>query len=467
MNSTLKSMLIAAAAITSVSAFAQDKATLDLLVKKGLITAEERAKTLDEAAKARAASGLNKVFAKEDNAKRLTFAGRVQTQWESIGYSETTASGTTNFTDVNNVLMRRAYLGFKADIGEGVSAELVYNFADNTDAVATGSSTSTSTVGGGGSGTVTTTTTTTVSPTVRAGAFDKVIFTHDSSLGKFDLGYQKVQWGLEENTSSSKLYTVERSLVTRYWAEAENGRRLGFGARHVGLHYSNKLALDAAGTLEYGAALVNAKQGYNATGINDFGTYVNVAYTYKITDTNRHTVGLNWGQTADVSASNALTSFGGSIDKLSGFNPYVKSQFDKLVIQGEMQTTNVDQKNAAAANIGGAERDPTGYNLIVAYKITDAIEAVARYSYIDTDGRGIRVGDGFRDAQTGATYNKANSYYVGVNYYFVDHNAKICFGYEKGQLKDSISYQADGSFLVNSVNKADADVFRLQAQVLF
>ena len=440
MNSTLKSMLIAAAAITSVSAFAQDKATLDLLVKKGLITAEERAKTLDEAAKARAASGLNKIFAKEDNAKRLTFAGRVQTQWESIGYSETTASGTTNFTDVNNVLMRRAYLGFKADIGEGISAELVYNFADNSDAS---------------------------SGTVRAGAFDKVIFTHDSSLGKFDLGYQKVQWGLEENTSSSKLYTVERSLVTRYWAEAENGRRLGFGARHVGLHYSNKLALDAAGTLEYGAALVNAKQGYNATGINDFGTYVNVAYTYKITDTNRHTAGVNWGQTADVAAAGTITNFGGSIDKMSGFNPYFKSQFDKLVIQGEMQTTNVDQKNAAAANIGGAERDPTGYNFIVAYKFTDAIEAVARYSVLDTDGRGIKVGDGFRDAQTGATYNKANSVYLGVNYYFVDHNAKICFGYEKGKLTDSISYQADGSFTTNSANKADADVFRLQAQVLF
>jgi hypothetical protein len=449
MNSTLKSMLIAAAAITSVSAFAQDKATLDLLVKKGLITAEERAKTLDEAAKARSASGLNKVFVKEDNAKRLTFSGRVQTQWESIGYSETTASGTVNGIDTNNVLMRRAYLGFKADIGEGVSAELVYNFADNSDA-STG--------------------------TVRAGAFDKAIFTHDSSMGTFNLGYQKVQWGLEENTSSSKLFTVERSLVTRYWAEAENGRRTGFGARHVGLHYSNKLALDAAGTLEYGAALVNAKQGYNTTGINDFGTYANVAYTYKINDNNKHTVGVNWGKNADVAAAGTITNFGGSLDEISGFNPYFKSQFDKFVIQGEMQTTKVDQKNAAAANIGGAERDPTGYNLILAYKFTDAIEGVVRYSYLDTDGRGIRASDGFRDtvmtnAATGAsmsgTYNKANSYYVGVNYYFVDHNAKICFGYEKGQLKDTISYQADGSFTTNSANKADVDAFRLQAQVLF
>lgn len=449
MNSTLKSMLIAAAAITSVSAFAQDKATLDLLVKKGLITAEERAKTLDEAAKARSASGLNKVFVKEDNAKRLTFAGRVQTQWESIGYSETTASGTVEGLDTNNVLMRRAYLGFKADIGEGISAELVYNFADNSDAS---------------------------SGTVRAGAFDKVIFTHDSSLGKFDLGYQKVQWGLEENTSSSKLFTVERSLSTRYWAEAENGRRVGFGARHVGLHYSNKLALDAAGTLEYGAALVNAKQGYNATGINDFGTYANVAYTYKISDTNRHTVGVNWGKNADVAAAGTITNFGGSLDEISGFNPYFKSQFDKFVIQGEMQTTKVDQKVATSAAIGGAERDPIGYNLILAYKFTDAIEGVARYSYIDTDGRGIRASDGFRDttmtnAATGAamsgTYNEANSFYVGVNYYFVDHNAKICFGYEKGQLKDTFSYNADGSFTKNSANKADVDAFRLQAQVLF
>jgi hypothetical protein len=449
MNSTLKSMLIAAAALTSVSAFAQDKATLDLLVKKGLITAEERAKTLDEAAKARSASGLNKVFVKEDNSKRLTFSGRIQTQWESIGYSETSGATTVEGLDTNNVLMRRAYLGFKADIGEGVSAELVYNFADNSDAS---------------------------SGTVRAGAFDKVIFTHDSSIGTFNLGYQKVQWGLEENTSSSKLFTVERSLSTRYWAEAENGRRLGFGARHVGVHYSNKLALDAAGTLEYGAAVVNAKQGYNSTGINDFGTYANVAYTYKITDTNRHTVGLNWGQTADVAAAGTITSFNGSMDKLSGYNPYFKSQFDNLVVQGEMQTTKVDQKNAAAANIGGAERDPVGYNLIVAYKFTDAIEGVARYSYIDTDGRGIRASDGFRDATmtnaaTGAaltgTYNKANSFYVGVNYYFVDHNAKICFGYEKGKLQDTITYQANGSFTTNSANKADVDAFRLQAQVLF
>ena len=97
------------------------------------------------------------------------------------------------------------------------------------------------------------------------------------------------------------------------------------------------------------------------------------------------------------------------MDKLSGFNPYFKSQFDKLVVQGEMQQTKVDQKNAASSgNIGGAERDPTGYNLILAYKFTDTIEGVVRYSHLDTDGRGIRASDGFRDAtMTNATTGAA------------------------------------------------------------
>ena len=50
-----------------------------------------------------------------------------------------------------------------------------------------------------------------------------------------------------------------------------------------------------------------------------------------------------------------------------------------------------------------------------------------------------------------------------MNYYFVDHNAKIMFGYE----------QAKANQLMTALNgtvgtgKADADIFRLQAQVLF
>jgi len=430
MNSTLKSMLIAAAAITSVSAFAQDKATLDLLVKKGLITAEERAKTLDEAAKARTASGLNKIFVKEDAIKRLTFAGRVQTQYESIGGTTTSNAGVeTKALDLNNGFMRRLYLGFKADMGEGISAELVNNFADNT--------------------------------------LDKAIFTADSPYGTFVLGYQKVQWGLEENTSSSKLLTIERSASNRFWNEGVSSSsqgRLGFGARHTGLHYANKAVLDAAQTLEYGASVANAAQGQANNSGNDIGVFANLIYTYKISDTNKHSLGLNYGTQRD--ARNAAgTGLGAGVNNatISGFNPYIKSQFDKLIVQAEYISTTNEAVPGSTPN--AVERKPEGYTILAAYKFTDQVEGVVRYSQLDTDGQGAAFGGLYRDAAniTSSVYNKFDSVYVGVNYYFVDHNAKIMFGYENAKAS-GLTTLGGG---VGGTGKADADIFRLQAQVLF
>ena len=430
MNSTLKSMLIAAAAITSVSAFAQDKATLDLLVKKGLITAEERAKTLDEAAKARTASGLNKIFVKEDATKRLTFGGRVQTQYESIGGTTTNGAGVeTKNVDFSNAFMRRLYLGFKADMGEGISGEIVYNFADDT--------------------------------------LDKAIFTSETGYGNFILGYQKVQWGLEENTSSSKLLTVERSASNRFWSEgasSSNGR-LGFGARHTGLHYANKYVVDAAQTLEYGASVANAVQGETALNStvannnNDIGIFANLIYTYKISDTNKHSLGLNYGTQRD--ARDAAGSIGAGVGSasISGFNPYIKSQFDKLMVQAEFIATTNEARGASI------ERKPEGFTALAAYKFTDQVEGVVRYSQLDTDGQGASFGDLYRDAKNigSGFYNKFDSVYVGVNYYFVDHNAKIMFGYEKANASEGMA--TAGAATDN--RKADADIFRLQAQVLF
>jgi len=217
MNTTLKSITLAAAASLSVVAYAGDKEVLDLLVKKGVITAEDRAKAIQESKTKASDLNLNEVFSKEDAVKRLTFSGRVQVQYEGASYEQTTAGVTSEAYNTSNVLLRRMYLGVKADVGDGFSGEIVYNFADST--------------------------TDSGADTVRAGAFDKAVFTAETSFGKFDLGYQKVIFGYEENTSSSGLFTVERSMVTRYWAEGENNRRLGLGARHVGVHYSNRHTL--------------------------------------------------------------------------------------------------------------------------------------------------------------------------------------------------------------------------------
>jgi phosphate-selective porin len=448
MNSTLKSMLIAAAAITSVSAFAQDKATLDLLVKKGIITAEERAKTLQSAAATKTESGMDRVFIKEAGANRLTFSGRIQGQWEAAAYSETIGSTgvETQATDLNNVMMRRLYLGAKVDVGSGFSGELVWNFGDNSSTSGT--------------------------DTIRAGAADKAVFTYESDLGKFDFGYQKVQFGQEENTSSSGLYTVERSMVTRYWAESNNGRRLGFGARHVGLHYSNKVVIGEGGpgTLAYGAAIVDAVQGYNSTGVNDYGYYGNVSFDWKPLGT---TIGINYGLTPSAAAAtSAVTALNGKIAMAEGFNPYFKYVTGDLTVVGEYIVTALDAASGTVASATGVDRDPSGYNLTLAYKLSENLEAVARYSALDTDGRGQKASDGFRDVVTtgtsGSTYDKSNSIFLGLNYYFNKNNAKIQLGYEKAKLEGRISgYGVNGSATVVGADHADADIFRLQAQVLF
>lgn len=435
MNSTLKSMLIAAAAITSVSAFAQDKTTLDLLVKKGIITAEERAKTLQTAAATKTESGMDRVFIKEAGANRLTFSGRVQGQWEAASYSETVASTgvETQATDLNTILMRRLYLGAKVDVGAGFSGELIWNFADASG----------------------------------AGAADKAVFTSESEFGKFDFGYQKVQFGQEENTSSSALYTVERSMVTRYWAEGHNGRRLGFGARHVGLHYSNKVVIGEGGpgTLAYGASIVDAMQGYSKSAINDFGYYANVSFDWKPLGT---TVGVNFGLTPQ--GSSVITNANGDIDMVQGINPYFKYVTGDLTVLGEYIVTSVDASSTTSNTEGFVDRDPSGYNLTLAYKISENLEAVARYSALDTDGRGQKASDGFREISTtgtsGSTYDKSSSFYVGLNYYFNKNNAKIQLGYEKAKLEDKLGAYTNGVPAITA-DHADADIFRLQAQVLF
>ena len=439
-------MLIAAAALTVVSSYAQDKSTLDLLVKKGIITAEERAIALQQSAATKTESGMDRVFTKEAGANRLTFSGRVQGQWEMAAYSETTGGTKTEAVDLNNVMMRRLYLGAKADVGAGWSGEIVWNFADNSN---------------------------TTTGTIRAGAADKAVVTWDSAFGKFDIGYQKVQFGQEENTSSSALNTVERSMVTRYWAESNNGRRLGFGARHVGVHYSNKMVIGEGGpgTLAYGASIVDAVQGYNDTTTNDYGYYANISFDWKPLGT---TIGINYGLTpsaATVSTGGAITSVGNTMDMAQGLNPYFRYVTGNLTVVGEYITTALDASSASNITAGFIDRDPSGYNVTLVYKLSESVEAVARYSALDTDGRGQKASDGFRDVQTtptnGSTYDKSDSVYLGLNYYFNKHNAKIQIGYEMAQLEGRISGYSSGVATVVHADEADADIFRVQAQILF
>lgn len=462
-------MLIAAAALTAVSSFAQDKATLDLLVKKGLITAEERAKTLDESSQARAASGVGRVFPKEDATKRLTIAGYFQAAYQSFNYKQDGLA--TDMPNQSQFLMRRLYVEILADIGEGISGNIVLDTSGNT------SSNSTSWL-------------------------DRAIVSHSSSLGNFDVGYKKVTWGYEESTlsslfkaSSSKLYTVERGITNRYWNEAENGnanrsdgRRLGFGAHHTGIHYSS--VVNPQG-FEYGASVVDSAQGRftEGNGSNDLGYFANVVWNNKVSDNEKYAVGVNYGKTKYFAGTTGTgITPASTLATMEGYNPFVQAQYFNWTVYGEYLSTKVTSSKDAAVNSDDQDRKPTGYNATVVYKINDNWEGVARYTSLDTNDRGIKISDGERGFSTksnvaspaasgnsDAAWNKSDAIYLGLNYYFTipvagaaavnGPNAKIQFGLERANFNGKITVASNTA--THNTDKAHVDVLRLQAQVGF
>lgn len=460
MNSSLKSLLIAAAALTSASVFAQDKATLDLLVKKGLITAEERGKTLDDGAKARAASGINRVFPKEDATKRITIGGYFQAQYQNFDYSQNVGGvSTSDYPSSSGFIMRRLYLELLMEVGNGISGNIVLDTSGNTSSSATS-------------------------------WLDRAIVSHTSEFGTFDLGYRKVTWGYEESTltslfkaSSGKLLTVERGITNRYWNEGENGnasrsdgRRLGFGAHHTGLHYNS---VPTPQGFEYGASVVNAAQGRFVEGgnVNDLAYYANIAWNNKISDNEAYSVGLNWGSSRYLAATTTPVN---TLASIEGYSPFLMAKYFNWTFQGEYMSTKVTSSKDFGVNSDDQDHSPNGYNAMVVYKIDDNWEGVARYTFLDTDGRGQRISDGERGfavagGNAGSTYNKSDAIYLGVNYYFNlealgaqvnGYNAKIQLGYEVANFDGTITVAA-GAPVVNDANSAKVNTIRLQAQVAF
>ena len=462
MNTTLKSMLIAAAALTAVSSFAQDKATLDLLVKKGLITAEERAKTLDEASQARAASGVGRVFPKEDATKRLTISGYFQAQYENFVFSDSTNVARQT---QSSFLMRRLYLELLADIGEGISGNVVFDMSGNT-----------------------------------ASSIDRAIVTLAGSEGTIDMGYKKVAWGYEESTlsslfkaSSSKLLTVERGITNRYWNEAENnggaagnystdgesaGRRLGFGAHHLGLHYTS--VVNPQG-FEYGLSVTNSAQGFANKGLNDVAIYANAVWNNKVSDNEKYAVGVNYGTgkyfNGTTTSGPVTAAVSNTLAKVEGYNPFAQVQYFNWLLNAEYFSTTVHNVDDGES----INHKPTGYNATVAYKINDNWEGVVRYTSLDTDKRGQKISDGVRDfnkvgGKSDDVYNKSNSWYAGVNYYFTipvaggaavnGPNAKIQLGLERSQFDDKVTAVSTG-INTTTAQSAQVDTVRLQAQIAF
>ena len=171
---TLTKLSALSLSLFSASALsASDDALLDLLVKKGVLSSAEATQV---AAELKDASGVS-FSAKGKETIKLRFNGRMHYQYDSL-------SAEDNGEDVpstNHFYFRRLRVGFKATHQNGLYADTVLNFADSKFSLVTG-------IAG---------------------------YKYSDALN-VGLGFQKVPFGFQETTSSSKIKTIERSATNRF-----------------------------------------------------------------------------------------------------------------------------------------------------------------------------------------------------------------------------------------------------------
>ena len=348
------------------------------------------------------------------NTKKVTelkYAGRIQAQWDGVGSDDSTSK-----EDRNHFYFRRLFLGGHAKMGDNWGGDIVMDFA------ASPNSDNTVFIDGA-----------------------SVWYQFDDSF-RLDIGQLKVPFGMEETTSSSKLKAIERSAVNRQFAET-----LKFNARHTGLFAKGSFD----GGYSYDLAVVNSGQNHNSkdSGLkdglygynsNELSYYGRLAYANYESEL-RHSFGVAAGlMEADGTSANDLTAYNiyGSV----GSGP-----------------VNLDvEYMSGTADMSGGDQEHEGYSAQISYALNNAPigawEFLYRYSTVKgtpTSSNLISAKEIIRRANiVNSTVEQLNQHYVGVNYLFNGHDAKLMVGYEINELEE------DGA-------TTDADGFRARVQFLF
>lgn len=419
MKKAIISLLVAGAVI---AANAQDKALLETLVKKGMLTQQEAAQIAKDSVAVTPAT---------KSTKSIKIFGGGQ-GWYSWGKNSVKA-GTGSFDQQSGFTLRYVKLGIEADVGGGWSAEVVTDFGTE------GAS---------------------------KNYLDKVVASKKIDLdylnGTLQLGLRKVNMGYEQNMDDFGQYAVERSVATYFFTRYEGKN---FGSRTVGVFWDGNIT--QVDGLYYGAAVTS---GVSEGGVENFITdaqnssalsfWVNAGYK-NVADIKGETLsydlGINFGYApqgstgpTDPTSPAAYTQKG----SVWGINPYATINWRGLTLIGEFFLQQVEDYTPGRDGVG---RTPMGANFTAAYKMDigewGAIEPVFRASYVTTNGMGLK------SAYTGddlGYINQAMTFYGGVNWYATTA-VKTSLGYEFG-------YYDQGDAVVERVY---GNTVWAQVQVLF
>jgi hypothetical protein len=388
--------------LAASTVFGQDSAALvNALIRKGILTNQEaediRADLVRESNTVPAhAVGGGKVT------DRLSVGMRMQVQYAHLG-SEV-AGNPVNPASTDHAFLRRMYLTLKAGVGGNWAAQFTYDFA--------------------------------------GGSYDDaiVMWTPTSDL-KFDFGLRKVNVGYEERRSSGDLRAIERSGLTRYFVESNNGRRLGGASYRIGAFMDGKRDLNQAVAVVYSAAITNPERNETFSGASGSGDNTNnhialwgtVGLAGKLAENRGNwAAGFGYGWEPDQGGF-GTANLGRGFD-LSLYSAYFEGTFGRFGLLAEYLMADVERGRATAGN-----RDawPRGWFVQPTVYLTDSIELCARYTWLDSDQRGVTLADVVRSAPGGVVMNEFDEYYLGFNFYLRALDLRFQVGGVWGETRDT------------------------------
>ncbi len=311
---------------------------------------------------------------------KLALWGRVQTQFVAFSAD---ADGPTDPADVQHFLLRRVYLGTKAELGPDWRAFLTYNFSNSLLDIAT----------------------------IQWSQPDFTV----------DVGYRMVNLGREQRTSSGALKAIERSAATRYFVESNNGTRLGAGSYRVGIFADGKV-----GDSFWGAAVTNPEQpttlttaaGSGDASNNRPALWLNGGHTFKTAGGSRLVIGAGLGWLPDQGG----LAVGTGDDLLVGtlFSHYTAGRFQLFA-----EAFGADNPRGAT---DGSDARPFGGFIQPSWSFTPKLEGVFRIGYLDTDGRGITLRDALPSTPVTGAFDRLWDAYLGGTWYIQGNDLKLQAG---------------------------------------
>ena len=399
---------------------AQDSgALIDALIRKGILTQQEAEEIRADLVRENNTIPAHAI-AGGKSSDRLNIGMRMQLQYAHLDTDIKGAAVQPSI--VNHAAIRRMYLTLKAGVGGNWGATMTYDLA--------------------------------------AGSYDDAIVewkpTYDLA---FNFGLRKVNVAYEERASSGHIRAIERSSVTRYFVESNNGRRLGAASYRIGAFLDGRKDLTERYSFVYSAAITTPERNETFTGSSGFGDatnntpafWANVGTAGRFGGTGTWIAGIGSGFLPDQGGF-GTTNFGRGFD-LTLYSAYLDINAPNWGLMAEFLTADVERGVSATR-----DARPEGFYVQPSLMITETLEAVVRYAWLNSDHRGVTLSDVVRSAQSGGTMNMFTEWYAGVNWYLRGNDLKFQLGGVYGKTKETVT---------GAPAEADAVGVRSQFQIQF